>query len=258
MLRLLFPALVVVSVLCGHGTESATTKGKAQALNCFTEMNEARAAAGFPAFANATEAGQILPEHSALVDINSGTLWDQICKKIVGDGEESSEIDKLVGTPAYYAGESDCEAAVKYWQGGFSLFSNSLPPKYTALNNPDVYTDRAVSFVALYNPKTNPVASCAFVTCTTTGGNEFAAQSLSRSHNGRILRRLEDNTQTTTAVLCLTNPKALNTGEAPFKEEEWQKIVHAIAGVEQGNGDSPVRPSLALGFIMILFSNGLF
>lgn len=48
-------------------------------------MNEARAAAGFPAFANATETGQILPEHSALeVEITPGTLWDQICKKIVG------------------------------------------------------------------------------------------------------------------------------------------------------------------------------
>lgn len=126
-----------------------------------------------------------------------------------GDRTESKKLD---GTFAYYAGAKDCTAAVQYWKDGFSLFKNELPPTYTTLGEPDVYTDRAVSFVALYNPKASPVASCAFVTCTTAG--TFAAAA--RRPSSPSLRRLQD-AQTKTAVICLTNPEALTDGEKPFK-----------------------------------------
>ncbi|CDJ63160.1 SAG family member [Eimeria necatrix] len=253
MLLLVFFGLVVVSVFCGHRTAGATITGKAETLNCLTEMNEARVAAGLPEFGNATQTGQMLPEHSpSELDITPETLWEQICKKIF----RSSEIDQLAGTPAYYAGDKDCKAAVQYWKDGFSLFNNELPPTYQALNDPDVYTDKAVSFVALYNPQANPVASCAFVTCTKA--TAFAVQDISKSPNGQSPRRLQEENQTAKAVICLTNPKALTAGQSPFKEEEWKKIVHAIVGTEEVNRVPSVRPSITLGFIMMLFACGLF
>lgn len=64
-----------------------------------------------------------------------------------------TEAEKLKGTFAYYAGEDDCKAAVQYWKDGFSLFNNENPPTYQAPNNPKVYDNKTVSFVALYNPK---------------------------------------------------------------------------------------------------------
>lgn len=132
-----------------------------------------------------------------------------------------------MGTPAYYAGDNDCKAAVQYWKDGSSLCKNEIPPTYQALNDPDVYTDKAVSFVALYNPQANPVASCASVTCTKA--TVFAAQDMSRSPNGQSPRRLQDGNQTATAVICLTNPKALVAGQSPFKWEQTLKATDFAA-----------------------------
>ncbi|CDJ41977.1 SAG family member, partial [Eimeria tenella] len=250
-------ALSVVSVFYGHQTASATTTGKAETLDCLADMNEVRTVAGLAKFGEPSSDKQKLPPNPTLKEtVNATNLWNEICTIITTKEGDSAEAKKLEGTFAYYPGKKDCKAAVQYWKDGFSLFSNKLPPTYAAPNEPDVYTDRAVSFVALYNPKTSPVASCVFVTCTTASG--FASPGLSKGEEGPTLRRLEGGTQTTTAVICLTNPEALTTEEAPFKEDEWQKIVHAIVGTEESNRVSPVRPSLAIGFIMMLFAYGLF
>ncbi|CDJ41997.1 SAG family member [Eimeria tenella] len=260
MLRVLHMSIVFASVFCGQ-TESATTTGKAETLNCLGEMNEARMAAGLPKFEEATQVGQILPEHSSSgKDVAASTLWDQICKKIMGVAGEITEIQKLKGMPAYYPGEKDCKAAVQSWKDGFSLFNNQLPPTYVELGNPEVYNDRGISFVALYNPKASPVASCAFATCTTTGAGPAAAAAQPKSQGGHSPRRLQAEAQTLTAVICLTNPEALTAGAAPFKEDEWQKIAHAMNGTEsvKGSWALQARPSLALGLVITLFAYGLF
>ncbi|CDJ41982.1 SAG family member [Eimeria tenella] len=257
MLCLAFIPLFVVLGFCGGRTESATITGKAETLDCLTHMNEARRAAGLPAFGETAEEGKTLPEHTESGRaISPKTLWKQACQKIMGEEGEVTEIEQLSGIPAYYPGNKDCAAAVQYWKEGFSLFSNKLPPTYQEIGNPDVYTDKGISFVALYNPQVNPVASCAFVTCTKATAS--ADQDTSTSQDGHSLRRLQDEPQITTAVICLTNPEALKTGAAPFKEEEWQKIVRAIVGTEEVNRVSTVRPSLTLGFIMLLSAYGLF
>ncbi|CDJ41976.1 SAG family member, partial [Eimeria tenella] len=249
--------LVLVPVICGHKKASAGTTGTAETIDCFREMNEERKATGLPEFRQASEETQVLLEHpDSGRKITAATLWSEICKKLAGEAGDTTQAKQLEGTFAYYSGKKDCKAAVQHWKDGFSLFKNELPPTYTALNDPQIYTDQAVSFVALYNPKASPVASCSFVTCT--GGAVFAAPDLSKSHERRAVRRLEELEADATAVICLTNPKALTTGAAPFKEDEWQKIVHAIVGTEGSNGVSPVRPPLAVGFIMMLFANGLF
>ncbi|CDJ66915.1 SAG family member [Eimeria necatrix] len=225
MLHFVRIALAVVSVFYGHGAASASTTGEAETLDCLADMNEVRTAAGLAQFKEPSNDTQKLPPHTTPKTAKGG---------------DSAEAKKLEGTFAYFPGSKDCKAAVQYWKDGFSLFNNKLPPTYTAPNEPDVYTDRAVSFVALYNPQASPVASCAFVTCTTA--SDFAASALSRSDERRALRRLQGEEEPITAVICLTSPKALIPEAAPFKEDEWQKIVHAIVGTEEGTGASPVEP----------------
>ncbi|CDJ41971.1 SAG family member [Eimeria tenella] len=260
MFRLVSVPIIFVSLFCGHETVSATVTGTAVRLDCFAEMNEVRAAAGLAAFGNATADGQVLPEPSLPTKaITAEDLWNEICQKMTGGQTEGTQAKKLQGTFAYYPDGKDCKAAVQYWKEGFSLFKNELPPTYTASNTPEVYTDRAVSFVALYNPQSSPLASCSLVTCTKAAA--LASPRMLKSHDVRSTRRLqgeEDPTTVTSAVICLTNPKALTDGQAPFKEEVWQKIVQAIVSTQKGNGVSPVRPSLAVGFIMMLFAYALF
>ncbi|CDJ62902.1 SAG family member [Eimeria necatrix] len=260
MFRLVSFSTIFVSVFYGHEAVSAAVTGTAVRLDCFADMNEVREAAGLAPFGNATIEEQVLPEHSAQTRaITAATLWTEICKKMAGTEVQSTEAKKLQGTFAYYPDGKDCKAAVQYWKEGFSLFKNELPPTYTTSDTPEVYSDRAVSFVALYNPQSSPLASCALVTCTEAAA--FAATDVLKSHDGSSTRRLqgeEDPTTARTAVICLTNPKALTDGEAPFKEEVWQKIVQALVGTEESNGVSPVRPSLAVGFILMLFATGLF
>ncbi|CDJ62904.1 LOW QUALITY PROTEIN: SAG family member [Eimeria necatrix] len=248
-------------------------------------MNEVREAAGLAAFGNATANGQVLPEPSVRTNtIVAATLWNEICVEITGmfrlfpvpiilvsvfygheavsaavtgtAGSDGTEAQELEGTFAYHPNGKDCKAAVQYWKDGFSLFNNELPPTYTEPENPAVYTEKAISFVALYNPQPKPVASCALVTCTQ--GGAFAAPRMLKSHEGLSTRRLQGEEDSTTAVICLTNPVALSNGQKPFEEEVWQKIVQAIVGTEESNGVSPVRPSLAVGFIMMLFAYALF
>ncbi|CDJ41978.1 SAG family member [Eimeria tenella] len=257
MLHFVRVALAVVSVFYGHEAASASTTGEAETLDCLADMNEARTAAGLAKFGEPSSDKQKLPSSPTLKEtVNATNLWNEICKIIAEEEEDSAEAEKLEGTFAYYAGKKDCKAAVQYWKDGFSLFNNKLPPAYTTSNQSEVYTDRAVSFVSLYNPQASPVASCVFVTCTTASG--FAASALPKTDERRTLRRLQGEEEPATAIICLTNPQALITDTAPFKEDEWQKIVHAVVGTEERTGASPVRPSLPLGFVMMLFAYTLF
>ncbi|CDJ41972.1 SAG family member [Eimeria tenella] len=249
MFRLVFVPIIFVSVFCGHEAVSAAVTATAVTLDCLAEMNEVRETAGFAAFGNATANEQVLPQHPVQGKaITAANLWTEICEKMTGGQTEGTEAKKLQGTFAYYPGGKDCKAAVQHWKEGFSLFKNELPPKYTASSTPAVYTDKAVSFVALYNPQPSPLASCSLVTCTK--GGTSASPEIAESQKGRSTRRLQAAQETTTAVICLTNPEALTEGQAPFKEEVWQKIVQAVVGTQKSNGVSRVRPSLAVGFTM--------
>ncbi|CDJ41974.1 SAG family member [Eimeria tenella] len=228
--RLLFTPLLLVPVFYGYKAASAGTTGAA---------------------------AQVLPKTADTGSkITAATLWNEICQIIMKEAEESTEAEQLKGKFAYYPGNKDCKAAVQYWKDGFSFFKNELPPKYTVSDTPEVYSHKAVSFVALYNPQAKPVVSCAFVTCTKAAAS--TAPDISRSQKERSPRRLQGSQETHNAVICLTNPEALTEGRAPFKEEEWHKIAQAIVGTKEGSVVSLVRPSLAVGFIMMLFAYGLF
>ncbi|CDJ41973.1 SAG family member [Eimeria tenella] len=255
MFRFALVPIIFVSVFCGHEAVGAAVTGTAVRLDCLAEMNEVRAAAELAAFGNATTTEQVMPEHTVQGKAKTAEdLWNEICEEI-GDSE-GTEAHQLRGTFAYYPDSKDCKAAVQYWKDGFSLFKDELPPTYTEPDNPVVYTEKAVSFVALYNPQASPVARCALITCTQ--GGAFAARRMLKSHEGRSTRRLQGEEDTTTAVICLTNPVALSKGQQPFKEEVWQKIVQALVGAEKSNGASSGRPSLAVGFLIMVFAYILF
>lgn len=132
------------------------------------------------------------------------------------EANRPQEATKLVGTLAYYFGEKNCEAAVEYWNEAFSLFKNEIPPAFTASSSKNVYNDKAVSFVALYNPKESPVASCAFATCTTPGASAADPPTQPGDADSGPSRRLQEESKITTAVMCLINPEALNPNVAPF------------------------------------------
>ncbi|CDJ66685.1 SAG family member, partial [Eimeria necatrix] len=156
MARVAFFSLVSVPLLFNQtiAQQKAATP-EAQKLDCLEAMNGLRTAAGLAEFKEASIATQVLPEKT----VERAT-----------DSDETTQAGKLTGTFAYYPvadGKKDCNAAVEYWKAGFSLFKNELPPEFTETNKTAVYSDKAVSFVALYNPKPNPVVSCVLLQCPT-------------------------------------------------------------------------------------------
>ncbi|CDJ41984.1 SAG family member [Eimeria tenella] len=203
-------------------------------------MNTLRTAARLAKFQDASAVTQVLPNYAKaqrVVEVSAETLWkNEICPKIrAGGSPRSGEAATLTGTYAYFPvtnGEKNCNTAVEYWNGGFSLFNKEIPPTYEGANKPSVYNDTAVSFVALYNPQPEPVVSCVFLQCPPSAAPPGTG------------RRLSSASTTVDAIICLTNPAALKASAAPFKEDEWNKIVQAISGNK--GGASPVGPSVAL------------
>ncbi|CDI81791.1 SAG family member [Eimeria praecox] len=184
-------------------------------------------------------------------------FWSKVCAKITGTGD-AKDADPTVpkGTYAYFpTSESagNCAAAVEFWKEGFSLFDSQLPEKYSA-SSPGVYGNaKAVSFVALFNPKPNPTISCAFVKCptTTTTTTTTTTKQPEVAKPGVGGRRLasEGDTTTVNAVVCLTNPDALVDEEAPFSQSVWDKIAAAVS-----NGVSPAGPTSLVALAAVALS----
>ncbi|CDJ63156.1 SAG family member [Eimeria necatrix] len=225
MTRLGFISLFTVSLLLRQNAvraqqDASGTSPKATTLECLEAMNGLRTAAGLAEFKAASDPAQVLPKYEKTgqrsVQINAETLWGEICPKITAtDSTRVTQASNLTGTFAYYPvadDKNDCNAAVEYWKGGFSLFDNEIPPKYEGTNQPTVYSDRAVSFVALYNPKPEPVVSCVLLQCPTASTPAPGTPGVPGSS-----RRLSDSSTTVDSIICLTNPPALTKSAAPFK-----------------------------------------
>ncbi|CDJ69633.1 LOW QUALITY PROTEIN: SAG family member [Eimeria necatrix] len=216
MARLSFVSLLSLSLLFGQ--QAARAQDTYPTANAGLEaMNELRKAAGLPEFGNAVGDAVVLPaySHEARTAPVAETLWKtEICPKVLGGARAKSvtEAVKLTGNFAYYPvtdGKKECSDALEYWKGGLSQFNDKIPPTFQALNNPAVYNDRAVSFVALYNPKPSPVVSCVLLQCPNAGGV-----------GGRRLAA-----GTTDAVICLTNPAPLAAGSPPFETSNGRKLL---------------------------------
>ncbi|KAL8425823.1 hypothetical protein Efla_004322 [Eimeria flavescens] len=169
----------------------------------------------------------------------------------------------LVGTEGtyMYAPEltdsgGDCQAAIEYWKDAILSFP-PLPPVYSASER--LYDiDQTVSFVGLFNPDDKPAVDCAFITCNPeatrdgeAGGNQSQRgvstpsppSSTEPNHSNAepppesdvdeadeddlYERRLAaaDEDGPTYSLFCLSSPPALRDFEAPFTQEQWDKIM---------------------------------
>ncbi|KAL8453591.1 hypothetical protein Emag_001810 [Eimeria magna] len=93
--------------------------------------------------------------------------------------------------------EGDCDAAVSYLKKGHRWFG-SVPPVFHRFGEAPYDKFQTVGFVGLYNPKEDADIDCAYFTCYGFEGLEEVPKSV---HRG---------------FMCITNPLALQEGEAPF------------------------------------------
>ncbi|CDJ34617.1 SAG family member [Eimeria mitis] len=183
------------------------------------------------------------------------------------------------GTYAFMALESetpDCAAAVNHWKDAANNFTTIPPPKKNELNLYD--KQQNVSFIALYNPSNNAAADCRVVTCTRPAASEFTTIPPPKKNELNLYDKQQNvsfialynpsnnpaadcrvvtctrpaasdnspsNFRSTAeekkgyALLCMTTPEALKDNEAPFTEEQWNKIKASLTG-----SASAVAPSL--------------
>ncbi|CDI74849.1 SAG family member [Eimeria praecox] len=141
---------------------------------------------------------------------------------------------KLVGTYAYAVqdgDEGDCNAAVKYWKEALKNFSG-IPPVYTSNQTP-YDNPQNISFISLFNPKSNPKVDCAYFVCPA----DVAESSSQRTSSDPST---ETDKKGLKAVLCITTPSALEATKAPYTQDQWNNITAAV------NSGSAAAPALLL------------
>ncbi|KAL8274127.1 hypothetical protein Esti_001969 [Eimeria stiedai] len=149
------------------------------ARNCLANMNAARKKAGLVALTEVTE--KIKKED----DFQANSFEKALCDALLKGEKFMLGEDKLsAGTYAFYEltesadkdendkiPDSVCSAAVKKWQGGFSLFGQNSPVKE------NFTTTDAFSFLTLYNPSSVPEGECKVAICDGTQGGSMGADS---------------------------------------------------------------------------------
>ncbi|CDJ27943.1 SAG family member [Eimeria mitis] len=213
---------------------------------CLDEINAAREAAGLAHFKVATQEEHKLPKTETDLEEGEYTTWNPVCDALIAENseelEESTEGFKS-GTYAFMALESetpDCAAAVSHWKDAASNFT-TIPP---AKNKETELYDKQhnVSFIAMYNPSNDAAADCRVVTCTLPATSSPGAANF----------RNTEKEKKGYALLCMTTPEALKDNEAPFTEEQWNKIKASLTG-----SAAAVAPSLlavaiaALGLVTL-------
>ncbi|CDJ36211.1 SAG family member [Eimeria mitis] len=203
---------------------------------CLAEINAAREAAGLAHFQVAKEEQHQWPKTDIEEPESSqASPWKPVCDALIAEdteqqGGELEENGFESGTYAFMALESatpDCAAAVKHWKDAVSNFTTIPPPKN---KEPELYAKQQnVSLIALYNPSENAAADCRVVTCTRPGASD----------NSQSNFRSTAEEKKGYALLCMTTPEALEDDEAPFTDEQWNKIKASITG-----SASAVAPSL--------------
>nr|QIS60152.1 surface antigen 11 [Eimeria stiedai] len=205
------------------------------ARNCLANMNAARKKAGLVALTEVTE--KIKKED----DFQANSFEKALCDALLKGEKFMLGEDKLsAGTYAFYEltesadkdendkiPDSVCSAAVKKWQGGFSLFGQNSPVKE------NFTTTDAFSFLTLYNPSSVPEGECKVAICDGT----------------QVTQKL--TTRKSSALVCLTSPSAL-TKQPIFSEAQWEQIAKVFSSSASG-----AVPS-ALAFAAVLAGMSLF
>ncbi|CDJ34728.1 SAG family member [Eimeria mitis] len=203
---------------------------------CLDEINAAREKAGLTHFKEASDGEHQLPKAEVEeTDSPHTSPWDPVCKALIEEEAEKPQESRESngfnsGTYAFMALESetpDCAAAVNHWKDAASNFTTIPPPKKNELNLYD--KQQNVSFVALYNPSNNAAADCRVVTCTRPAASDNSPSNF----------RSTAEEKKGYALLCMTTPEALKDNEAPFTDEQWNKIKASLTG-----SAAAVAPSL--------------
>ncbi|KAL8453589.1 hypothetical protein Emag_001808 [Eimeria magna] len=171
------------------------TTGVGKHIDCLAAFNKARASAGLDPF---TEASQL----------TSTNKTKEACNALF-DGKEA-----------------DCNAAVTYFNGAVDNFGNLPAALETEPNANSIYANpRNLAFVALYNPQPNPQLECGFFTCTRKITDNQGTPASDEDPTGKKVA-----TVYTYGLACssISEPKALKKGEAPFTQEQFDKIKDAI------------------------------
>ncbi|KAL8437304.1 hypothetical protein ACSSS7_001067 [Eimeria intestinalis] len=156
-------------------TGGTTQEPKAERVSCLGAMNHYRQLAKLSSF---TEDAILSLEADSKDDAekqakSKSTFAGSVCTSLQSVEWKVSAPPRSDGTYAAHeqrGAKADCSAAVDDWQGAIVDFGSS-PPKY---NTEDAFYKnvRNLSFVALFNPKTDAKVDCAYITCprTTSGG----------------------------------------------------------------------------------------
>ncbi|CDJ62581.1 SAG family member [Eimeria necatrix] len=198
-------------------------------VECLSEVNAAREAAGLPSFTTASDGNELTAPGGT--DLEEGSEWKKVCthlipteatEAIAGSTTANPFQDGTYAFKSLTAAKPDCKETVDYWKAAYKNFTG-LPPSKAEDENLYKNQDN-VSFVALYNPSTGATADCRVVTCTQTTTTSTDDETESSYAAGNTAK-------SGYALICKTMPAAFGTGSsAPFTQEQWDGIVSSLTG----------------------------
>ncbi|CDJ40610.1 SAG family member [Eimeria tenella] len=256
-LPLLLSSLFFVLSTSTLGSSPATgptikyTASLGEDVECLSEVNAEREAAGLTNFTTASDGTKLTaPDASELQD---NSEWKKVCTHLIPTQETAAMAEPSAASPfqdgtyafkSLTAAKPNCKETVDSWKAAFKNFTG-LPPSKTEDENLYKNQDN-VSFVALFNPSSRATADCRVVTCTqtTTSATDDAVGS---TYSG------SGTTKNGYALICKTMPPAFGTGSsAPFTQEQWERIVLSLTGTASIAAPSFVALAIVLSGITTL------
>ncbi|CDJ62586.1 SAG family member [Eimeria necatrix] len=218
------------------GTSSGTvptikyTASLGESVECLSEVNAAREAAGLPSFAEASDNNK-LNDPKTETELQEGSDWRKVCEHLIPTDATEAMTGRTSTKPfekGLYAfkslddAEPNCKETVDYWKAAFKNFTGLPPPK---TEDEALYKDQDnVSFVALYNPSSSATADCRVVTCTQTT-TTTPVDGVGSTYVGG------GTTKKGYALICKTMPSAFgDDGSALFTQEQWDRIISSLTG----------------------------
>ncbi|CDJ62347.1 SAG family member [Eimeria necatrix] len=245
LLRISFLMLGATTLGSSQETEETVTytASLGSGVECLSEINAAREAAGLDHFMQAS--GDTELSDPAAEEEELGEQWKKLCEYLIpqtGTAAQTRTANPFEkGTYAFKsltAGQPNCKESVDSWKAAYKSFTGLPPSKKeagTLYDNQD-----NVSFVALYNPSTNATADCRVVTCTQTNTTTTRPEALMATAEGGT-----DTAKNGYALLCKTMPTAFpSETSAPFTQEQWDKIMSSLTG--SGSITAPSLAALAI------------
>ncbi|CDJ67169.1 SAG family member [Eimeria necatrix] len=182
----------------------------AASIDCTTAMNSIRSDVGLAPLQLGTTEQAKLPLKAG--DSPNVAFTGSVCTAARAGTmppTTSTSLDGNFAISIQKGANGDCATAVKHWREGVNLFKG-LPPPYAA--DSAVYkTTQAQSFVALFTPQQESKVDCAYFVCPETTDSGSKQEEIK-------------------ALLCITSPKSLKEGTAPFEQKQWDKITAGLVG----------------------------